>query len=486
MKKFIWHISTFVLTGVLILFLVIGSLFYLMSDEKYYKIPDNVELLFLGDSHSECAFNDTIIENSLNLSHSGEAYFYTYIKTKKLLKSNPNIKAVFVAFNLGQVIKPTDENIWGDVQLGYRFSKYAHCMNLQDYFVLFRNNFKSTLNGLSIAYKRTLTFLSMKTTTIIPKNAYDWGGFAPLHRSDTAKLNSLNIVELKYSDKVLQRTEINIYYLEKLIRFCEERGVNIFLVRLPVHEKYYGRNNEKTLDFVYNKHFKETPFLDYIDFPIENIELADIHHLNYLGVNWIFIKFKKKQNNNVFGKLIDVYSKLFKQKKQIAFYLTLPTEIENKNIDIFNTESRPEFDKYATFIYKGIEIFTLLTSVVLKLTENNKLNSLHKDDLDRLFKIKKLLTSNFNERISINELSKNFAISPSKLKRDFKALFNSSIYHFQLINKMEEAYRRLQKEDFTVSQVGYDMGYSNLSKFSEQFKNIHGINPSEVVSNKSK
>jgi YesN/AraC family two-component response regulator len=30
-------------------------------------------------------------------------------------------------------------------------------------------------------------------------------------------------------------------------------------------------------------------------------------------------------------------------------------------------------------------------------------------------------------------------------------------------------------------EVGYDLGYQNLSKFSEMFKKVKGIPPSEVI-----
>ena len=47
--------------------------------------------------------------------------------------------------------------------------------------------------------------------------------------------------------------------------------------------------------------------------------------------------------------------------------------------------------------------------------------------------------------------------------------------------RMDEAYRRLKSGRYSVSEVGYDMGYSSLSKFSSMFKKLKGILPNEVV-----
>lgn len=46
---------------------------------------------------------------------------------------------------------------------------------------------------------------------------------------------------------------------------------------------------------------------------------------------------------------------------------------------------------------------------------------------------------------------------------------------------MDEAYRRLNSGKYSVTEVGYDLGYSNLSKFSEMFKRMKGIPPSQAL-----
>ena len=95
--------------------------------------------------------------------------------------------------------------------------------------------------------------------------------------------------------------------------------------------------------------------------------------------------------------------------------------------------------------------------------------------------LKERLTSNLEEKFTIESLAEDFGVSSSKLKRDFKQLYDTSIYHFHTLAKMDEAFRRLKTGEYSVSEVGYDMGYQNLSKFSEMFKKIKGISPKEVI-----
>ena len=116
-----------------------------------------------------------------------------------------------------------------------------------------------------------------------------------------------------------------------------------------------------------------------------------------------------------------------------------------------------------------------------KLVDKDELNGLHIDDYERLLKIKERLLMSFEQKISIEELANDFGVSLSKLKRDFKTLFDTSVYQFYTQAKMDEAYRRLKTGEFSVSEVGYDLGYQNISKFSQMFKKVKGINPKEVV-----
>ncbi len=98
-----------------------------------------------------------------------------------------------------------------------------------------------------------------------------------------------------------------------------------------------------------------------------------------------------------------------------------------------------------------------------------------------LMRIKKHLLDSLTDTINVEAIAEEFAISVSKLNRDFKALFDMTIYKFYTHAKMDEAYRRLQSGQYSVTEVGYDLGYNSLSKFSEMFKKVKGINPKEVV-----
>ena len=176
----------------------------------------------------------------------------------------------------------------------------------------------------------------------------------------------------------------------------------------------------------------------------------------------------------------EIMKTLFEDNIPVFYHSHLPAELASLMDDIFHFK-KSEFGSNLLVISRGLELFTLLMKSLRKLVNRDELHGLHIDDYNRLLKLKDQLLSSFDQRISVEELASEFGISVSKLKRDFKTLFNTSVYQFYTHAKMDEAYRRLKTGKFSVMEVGYDLGYQNLSKFSQMFKKVKGINPKDVL-----
>lgn len=112
------------------------------------------------------------------------------------------------------------------------------------------------------------------------------------------------------------------------------------------------------------------------------------------------------------------------------------------------------------------------------LPSSNK--SIHPQDLERLMMIKNEMDANPNKEILLANLSVKASMSLSKFKRLFKQVLGTTPYKYHLKNKMEKAMETLLQGDYSVSETGFLLGYSNLSQFSKAFKNHFGMLPSEV------
>ncbi len=110
----------------------------------------------------------------------------------------------------------------------------------------------------------------------------------------------------------------------------------------------------------------------------------------------------------------------------------------------------------------------------------NRANYIHPNDFEQMLEIKKYIAENTDQNISLSVLSEKAGMSLSKFKKLFKQIFGTTPYQYHLANKMEKSMEVILQNKYNISEVGYLMGYSNLSQFSKAFKNHFGILPSQV------
>lgn len=134
------------------------------------------------------------------------------------------------------------------------------------------------------------------------------------------------------------------------------------------------------------------------------------------------------------------------------------------------------------YIYsKCIELLTLFFFYFDESKYPSGFPEYHPQDLQLIVEIGAFLQNNVANNISIIELSNTFSINRDKMQKLFKAVHGSTIGEFHRDHRMAFAYNRI-KEGHRVSEVGLQLGYSNLSHFARAFKKVHGVNPSELKS----
>lgn len=172
-----------------------------------------------------------------------------------------------------------------------------------------------------------------------------------------------------------------------------------------------------------------------------------------------------------------------------------PLVINNENYEPIATEYRVMLDELwqekidapLRLNYIQNRVLLLLEKYLLKLHERKDLHNnksrRNEDETLRLMKVEALLVKNFSiPPPTIDELSRVSAMSPTKLKNDFKALYGLPIYEYYQKNRMNKAKSLLALDKYTIKEVGQMVGYSNLSHFANTFKKEFGFLPSELAS----
>lgn len=285
MGKFLKKIVLFYSLLVAVCLLLFGFQNWQIRKNANFKFSQNTKYLVAGHSHSECAYNDSLISNFKNIATSGESYFYTYQKLKEVLRQNEQLKMVFVEFTNNQIDAGMDTWIWGDKYISKFYPKYGSFMDLWDTGLLLKHNTPSVVNNFSVQQKRNLMDML--------KNDYDYrkdlGGYVYYNenRLESAIRNQL---ETKKNTPLHKLSHTNIDYLRKILSLCDQHQVAVIFVRSPQHSLLKMRKNEAQFLKVYSEAFTQIPFLDFNNFNIPDDGYKDLEHLNYKGARIISVE----------------------------------------------------------------------------------------------------------------------------------------------------------------------------------------------------
>jgi transcriptional regulator GlxA family with amidase domain len=101
----------------------------------------------------------------------------------------------------------------------------------------------------------------------------------------------------------------------------------------------------------------------------------------------------------------------------------------------------------------------------------------HEDEPIR--KAQEFIEKNLTEKLSVEDISVQFAIGRRHFERRFKrATKNTPIEYIQRV-RMEAAKRKFESTGKNVNEVMYEVGYSDVKAFRSIFKRITGLSPIE-------
>lgn len=102
---------------------------------------------------------------------------------------------------------------------------------------------------------------------------------------------------------------------------------------------------------------------------------------------------------------------------------------------------------------------------------------IHKDD--DILKAQEYIEKNYQDKLSIEELSKIATIGRRTFERRFKqATYNTVLEYIQRV-KIEAAKQLLESSRKNVHEVMYEVGYADIKAFRDLFKKLTGITPIE-------
>lgn len=250
------------------------SLFFIVFIAYLNKISDNYELnpekeiLFLGDSHIECAVNDSLIPKSLNLGKSSESYYFSYYKLKKLLENNSSIKQVYLGVSYHNVSNYYDQFITGKYSSDIA-QNYYYILPVKEQAKMFYWN-----KGNLVLFVKSIVKIGF--SKIVNRNKHSFlGGFKNNFENMTAVKSSMDkrlLFQYYDAEETKSFSELNISYLSKIVELCKQNNIKIAALNTPIHYYYH-----KKIPSIYKNKINEIIQLNQIKY----IDLSELNLNNY-------------------------------------------------------------------------------------------------------------------------------------------------------------------------------------------------------------
>lgn len=303
--KFIKKFILFLLIIVLFIFiinniyikLVINDKIILRQDNLFEEYKYDINLIFMGDSHGNCAVNPSYIENSYNFSAIGESYEQTYFKLRKIINEMPELDTVVV---------PIDLHSFFD----YRKNPYVDAWYWKKYL---------SYEELSILTEKNILNLLININFPFIGNGID------MKRAIISKNNRLSELKFGYSasdyvitkDAIIKEAEDRVdsqfvtnkidlelfnFFIE-VVKLVIEKDKKIILIKYPVTKSYIEAVKQKGIN-VYDYYaiiekeiskYENLYILDYQNIFSDLNYFTDSDHLNSAGAE----SFSKILNNDL-------------------------------------------------------------------------------------------------------------------------------------------------------------------------------------------
>ncbi len=98
-------------------------------------------------------------------------------------------------------------------------------------------------------------------------------------------------------------------------------------------------------------------------------------------------------------------------------------------------------------------------------------------EIEALYKVRDKIASSLYQPFELSQLVKISGMNALKLRKLFTQVFGKGIYEYYQHLRMQEAARLMSQEHLSVSEAGYQLGFSNLSYFGRLFEKHFGTKP---------
>ncbi len=131
-----------------------------------------------------------------------------------------------------------------------------------------------------------------------------------------------------------------------------------------------------------------------------------------------------------------------------------------------------------------LELFLIIlirNNTFIKNEERISLITRQRVEDDLLNRIIAYMKENIDKNLMMDDFCYEFAISRTQLKTIFKEKLDTSVMQYFRQLKMEKAKDLIREEKYNFSEIADILGFSSVNYFSQSFKRVVGMNPSQYA-----
>jgi AraC-like DNA-binding protein len=274
----------------------------------------------------------------------------------------------------------------------------------------------------------------------------------------------------------------------RLLLHCYTLNEDLIIKRNPAIQtndliSIFFYNNQQTIALKYNNE-NSIPFSQKNDSAIQvtTNDLSSVIRFpaqTYIEYMVVGITVSKLKSFLSIGKLNPTLKTIVNEKNSFLFFesMNVETKLLLKNIVSIN---RNDALSHFYIQIKVQELLYLLFSKLL-LRENTTYKNINGADAEKLLMIRNEILHDLSIPPVLHKLAQLASMSETKLKQLFKQTFGNTIYNYHQKVRMEEAAFLLKQAKLSVSEAGYELGFSNLSHFSSLFQKHYGVTPKKFT-----
>lgn len=178
---------------------------------------------------------------------------------------------------------------------------------------------------------------------------------------------------------------------------------------------------------------------------------------------------------NFMGKDQETFGYVFNDEKTLLIEEFMSPSMADLVNEIAGT---PEIGILSEAYYKlkALELLYLLFKNLSK-RQHIKYQSLRSDEIEAVYRVRDAVSSSLERPLTQEELVRVSGMNVLKLRKLFTQIFGKGIYEYGQYLRMQEAARLMREKHLSVSETGYQLGFTNLSYFGRLFEQYFGMKP---------